>query len=145
MHRHLKFIIMAGAAAVLAAGCAHKICLRAIDASTHQPLEGVSVQWVQAKHQTFQRLKKEGPTNLPASGPDGMVKVDGLHRWWSSDFTFSRPGYSNVYGIYGSGNLTVSEHMLRFSPGPFQDQFWLDGHLALAVKSNGCFHVEMRK
>ena len=103
------------------------------------------MQWVQARHQMFQLLKQEGPTNLPPSGPDGIVKVDGLHRWWSSDFTFSRPDYSNVYGTYGSGNLTVSEQMRRFPSGPLQDQFWLDGHLTVAAKSNGCFLLQMQK
>ena len=132
-------------ATALLMGCAHSIRLKTVDAATHEPLEGVTVQWVQAKHQMFQQLKQEGPTNLPPSGSDGVVKVDGLHRWWSSDFTFSRPGYSNVYGGFGSGKLVLSERMQHFPPGQLQDQFWLTGPMTVAEKSNGCFLVEMRK
>jgi len=93
----------------------------------------------------FQTLKQEGPTNLPPSGPDGVVAVAGLHRWWTNDFIFSRPGYSNVYGGYGSGGLTLGQSMRHFPPGPLQDQFILEGSMKAAVKSNGCFLVEMPK
>jgi hypothetical protein len=140
-----RHYILGCVAAGLLMGCAHSIRLKTVNATTHEPLEGVSVQWVQARHQMFQPLKQEGPANLPPSGPGGIVKVDGLHRWWSSDFTFSHPGCSNVYGIYGSGKLTVSDQMQHFPSGPLQDQFWLRGHLTVADKSNGCFLVEMQQ
>jgi hypothetical protein len=142
MRHHLVF---GATAAALLAGCAHSIRLKTVDATTHEPVEGVSVQWVQFKHEMLWRSKQEGPTNLPPSGAGGIVKVKGLHRWWSSDFTFSCVGYSNLYGIYGSGNLSVSAKARHFSHGPFQDQFWLENPLKAAAKSNDCFLVEMRK
>lgn len=142
MCRH-HFII--AFAALFLIGCAHKICLRAVDADTHEPLEGVSVQWLQARHQMFQALKQEGPTNLPPSAADGVIRVVGLHRWWTSDFIFTRPGYSNVYGGYVSGRLSLAEAMRHFPPGPLQDQFILQGQSRVAEKTNGCFIVEMHK
>ena len=139
-----QFIALCAATALLV-GCTHTICLKVVDATTHQPLEGISTQWVQARHQMFQELKQEGPTNLPPTGLDGVIKVSGLHRWWSSDFIFSRPGYSNVYGLYGTRGLTLSGQLRRFPAGRLQDQFYLEGNLVVADKSNGCFLVEMQK
>lgn len=145
MSRHPKQFIALCAATAFLVGGSHTIRLKVVDAATHQPLEGVSAQWVQARHQMFQELKQEGPTNLPPTGLDGVIKVGGLHRWWSSDFIFSLPGYSNVYGVYGTRGLTLSGRMKHFPPGRLQDQFYLEGNLTVADKSNGCFLVEMQK
>lgn len=59
-----RHYILGCTAAALLMGCAHSIRLKMVDATTHEPLEGVAVQWVQARHQMFQQLKQEGPTNL---------------------------------------------------------------------------------
>jgi hypothetical protein len=149
-HRTIyRLHIIAACAGLAFVGCAQKICLKAVDARTHEPLEGVSVQWLQARNQMFQLRKQEGPTNLPPSGTDGVIRVVGLHRWWSSDFIFACPGYSNVYGGYDSGRLTLAPAMSHYPPmpwpDPFKDQFTLEGQLKLAQKSNGCFLVEMHK
>jgi len=144
-----RYPIIAACTGLAFVGCAHTICLKAVDARTHEPLEGVSVQWLQARHQMFQSLKQEGPTNLSPSGPDGITRVVGLHRSWTSEFIFACPGYSNVYGGYGSGRLTLAAAMSHYPPvpwpGPFKDQFMLEGQLKLAHKSNGCFLIEMHK
>ena len=93
--------ILLGLLSLLAAGCAHTICIKAIDASTKEPLAGVSTQWLQYYHGYF-HLGHEGPTNLPFSGKDGLISVGDLHRNWSSSFIFACPGYSNIYGEYTS-------------------------------------------
>jgi hypothetical protein len=131
--------------AIALVGCAHRIQLKVVDAETHEALGNVSVQWLQVRHQMLETLKQEGPTNLPPTGPDGMICVSGLHRWWTSEFIFVCPGYSNIYGLYGSGRLSLAEMKSPFPPGPLQDQFILEGNLKSAQKSNGCFLVEMRK
>jgi len=145
MHRRLKQLIAACSGAALLVGCAHTIRIKIVDATTREPLEGVSTRWLQARHQMFQQLKQEGPTNLPPSRQDGTIVVGGLHTWWSSDLIFSCPGYSNVYGQYGSGILCLARRMRYFPPGPLQEQFILEGGVRVAEKSSGCFVVEMQK
>jgi hypothetical protein len=142
-------IILACLLAGLSAGCVYKIRLKTIDADTHQPLEGVAVQWVQARNLMLQTIIHEGPTNLPPSGPNGIIALGGLHHWWTSEFVFTFPGYSNVYGEYqalafGSGHLRLADAMQPISRGVLQDQFFLEGHVKEAVKTNGYFLIECR-
>lgn len=146
-HRPMNYcqFIVACAGTALLVGCAHKICLKTVDANTHASLAGVCVQWLQARHQMFQTLKQEGPTNLPSSGPDGIINVAGLHKWWTSEFVFTCSGYSNVYATYEGRRLVSSEEMHHFPSGQLQDQFMLSGDLKIAEKSNGCFLIEMQK
>ncbi len=93
----------------------------------------------------FEALKQEGPTNLPPTGPDGVIKVSGLHQWWGSEFIFSRQGYSNSYGNYEAKSLTLAGQVRYYPSGVLQDQFYLVGDITTADKSNGCFIVEMQK
>lgn len=135
--------VLVAFAALSLVGCAHKICLRTVDANTHEPLEGVSVQWLQGRHHMFRALQQEGPTNLPQSTKDGIIRVVGLHRGWFSEFVITRPGFSNVYGHYRGGRLSLAESVRYFPPGALQDQFMMQGQPA--VKTNGCFMIEMHK
>ena len=145
MNRHLKQLISACSGAALLVGCAHTIRIKVVDAATREPLEGVCTRWLQARHQLFQPLDQEGPTNLPPSGREGTIVIGRLHRGWSSELIFSSPGYSNVYAHYSTGSLSLAGRMKYFAPGPLQDQFILEGNVTTADKSNGWFLIEMRK
>jgi hypothetical protein len=145
MRRFLKQFVAIGVGATLVVGCAHTISLRVVDAKTCQPLEGVSVQWLQARYQMLEKLKQEGPTNLPPTGSDGTIKVKGLHHWWASEFIFSRSGYSNLYGYYDTRGLMLGGEVNYFPQGQLQDQFYLKGNVKTADKTNGFFIVEMQR
>ena len=132
------------AMALVAVGCAHNICLKTVDATTGAPLAGTSVSWRQDRHDIVLGLASYGPTNLPPSGQDGVVEAVGLQRNWVSSFVFTHPGYSNVYGIYSGGKLGLAERVSGLE-GRFKGQFILEGKLATASLSNGCFVVPLPK
>jgi hypothetical protein len=145
-----KLVILLGILSLAFSGCAHRIRFKPIDATTKEPLVGVSIRWLQFKHRMFSRSGHEGPTNLPPLGQNGIIKIGGLHTWWESEFIFSRPGYSNVYGGYETGvfknsDFTLGERVTYFPPGPFEDEFILEGKLTSANRSNGCFTIPMHK
>jgi hypothetical protein len=94
----------------------------------------------------FEKVIQEGPTNLSPSGPDGVVKVAGVHGRWLSNFTFSHPGYSNVYGESDTKSLSLAGNVRYLNPlNGLHDQFVLEGNWKKADQSNGFFIVEMQK
>jgi hypothetical protein len=141
----LKWLIVLGPLALVVAGCAHDICLKTVDATTGAPLARTSVSWRQDRHDIVLGLASYGPTNLPPSGEDGVIHVGGLRRNWASRFVFTHPGYSNVYGIYSRGGLGLAERVWDAGEGRFKGQFTLEGKLATASLSNGCFVVPLPK
>ena len=141
---NLQLGVLLTAMALVAVGCAHTICLKTVDATTGAPLAGTSVSWRQDRHDIVLGLASYGPTNLPPTREDGIVEAVGMRRNWSSSFVFTHPGYSNVYGGYSRGTLTLAErtHALE---GRFKGQFILEGKLTTAFLSNGCFVVPLPK
>jgi hypothetical protein len=125
---------------------------RAVDATTREPLSGVNAMWTQVGYGMFQQTKQEGPTNLPPSGQNGIIivqglraPVSGLHNWHSY-FIFSCSGFSNVYGTYEGPPLGLGERKRNFDlHGALKDAFFLEGHLTSIFPSNGCFLVPMRR
>lgn len=139
----LKLVIAFTSVSLVVAGCAAPtLCIKTVDAETGQPLAGVSTSWRQ-DHNGYFHLEHEGPTNLPPSGQDGIISVEGLHRDWGSRFIFSCPGHSNVYGFYSVGKMGLAERVTYLPPGPLEGEFILDGNLTSAFQSNGCFLVKM--
>lgn len=128
-------------------GCANQqICIKAVDSTSAEPLDGVVTEWRQDRHQMFLHIAHYGPIKLPPSGRDGTVEVKGVRRTWESHFAFSRPGYSTVYGSYYSGgSFYLSTNISYYPPGPLAGEFRLDGKPETAVKSNGYFLVIMLK
>jgi hypothetical protein len=131
---------------LLVAGCAHTtIRVEVVDATTSQPLAGVSAVWREdsafnlltgSRHQT-------GPTNLPVSSSDGIITLSGVHNDWFGRFTFSRPGYQTLYGIYRNDTLEFAQ---RIKPSPLpQDRFILEDPWTYASLTNGCFLIPMPK
>jgi hypothetical protein len=140
----LKLVIALIPVSLILAGCVRTVCIKTVDAATGRPLAGVSTSWRQ-DYDGYFHVKHEGPTNLPLTSQDGNISVGGLHRYWTSSFIFSCPGYSNVYGIYSLGELGLAERVRYFPPGPFKDEFFLEGKLTSASLSNGCFLIPMQK
>src|SRR5207302_9601841 len=128
----------------LAISCARTLRIKTVDAATGQPLAGVSTSWRQDYNGYF-RLEHEGPTNLPPSWQDGIIRIEGVHRYWGSRFIFSCPGYSNVYGFYSVGRLGLAESVTYLPSGPLEDEFILEGKPTSASLSNGCFLIPMPK
>lgn len=126
------------------AGCCHqRIFLRTVDASSQEPLDGVRVEWRQERTQMFERVTHHTLV-LPLSSQKGVIEVNGIHCSWNSYFVFSRPGYSNVYGLYQSGRNFLLGHRIVYLPeGEFQGDFYLSGKADKAVKTNGCFVIPM--
>jgi hypothetical protein len=145
-----KLVILSGTFSLASAGCAHSIRLRAADSATKKPLAGVAVSWTQYKTQMFSKIKHEGPTNLTPSGQNGIIEIGGLHTWWGSEFIFSCPGYSNVYGgcwtgVFGNSDFLLGERITYFPPGLLEDQFILEGKLTTANRSKGCFIIPIHR
>jgi hypothetical protein len=94
----------------------------------------------------FAPIKHEGPTNLPPSGSDGIIKLTGVHRSRLNDLKFSAQGYSNVYGIcYFPGEMSLGYTMRKFPQGLLEQEFILEGTVTQAARSNGCYVVPMHK
>lgn len=140
---NIQLGVLLTAMALVAVGCAHDICFKTVDATTGAPLPGTSGSWRQDRHDIVLGLASYGPTNLPPSGQDGVIHVHGLRRNWTSRFVFTHPGYSNVYGIYSRGGLGLDERVWDAGEGRFTGQFTLEGKLATASLSNGCFVVPL--
>jgi hypothetical protein len=142
----MQLVILLGMMLLVALGCAHTICFKAVDATTKEPLVGVATTWRQDRHDMIFGSDSYGPTNLPPSGKEGVIKIGGLHRSWQSRFTFSCAGYSNVYGLYSAGNgLSLGERISYFDDAFFKGQFMLEGKLTGGILSNGCFLIPMSK
>jgi hypothetical protein len=141
---NLKLLIALAPVALVAAGCARTLCVKVVDASSGRPLSGVSASWQQYYHGYF-HTGHEGPTNLPPSGDDGLIRVGELHRNWSSYFIFSCPGYSTVYGEFtpSRGQMIVADEIKYFPPGRFAGEFYLKGNMTSTSQSNGCFVVPL--
>lgn len=142
----LKTSVILFTASLVLVGCAHTICIKVVDADTKKPLAGVSTWWLQCRQQMFAPIKHEGPTNLPPSGNDGIIKLTRVHRWWVNELAFSCPGYSNVYGIcYLRGEMSLGNAKSDF-PGDFlEPEFFLQGTVTGASRSDGCYTVPMHK
>jgi hypothetical protein len=137
--------VLLAALALVAAGCAHDIRLKTVDATTGAPLAGTAVSWRQDRHDIVLGLASYGPTNLPPSGEDGVVHVVGLRRYWTSRFVFTHAGYSSVYGAYSRGGLGLAERVWDTGEGRFKGQFILEGKLTTASLTNGCLVVPLPK
>ena len=126
--------------------CSQRICIKAVDATTAEPLAGVVTEWRQDRHQMFLHIAHYGPVKLPPSGQNGVIEVKGVRRTWESHFIFSCPGYSNVYGSYSSGgSFYLSKQISYFPLGPLEGEFRLEGKPETAAESNGCFLVTLSK
>jgi hypothetical protein len=146
VNRNATLFVGACLGVAVLAGCAHSIRIKAVDATTGQPLVGVATEWRQNRHQMFQRIAHTAPTNLPPSGQEGLIEVRGIYRTWNSQFVFSLPGYSTVYGhYYSGGDLNLSTQVSRIPSGLFAGEFYLEGKLEAVGKTNGCFLVRMQK
>jgi hypothetical protein len=144
---NVKLHVLLATLSLVLAGCTHTLRLRAVDAATKEPLSGVNTRWTQVRYGMFIRAKQEGPTNLPASGQDGMIVVGGLHSsWlnWHNYFAFSCSGFSNVYGIYEGPPLGLGERIFKLD-GELKDAFILEGNLTSIFQSNGCYVIPMQK
>ncbi len=138
-------VIVLGTLSLLAMGCTHTLCFRAVDAATKEPLAGVTTEWRQDRDAMFAKSLSSGPSNLPPSGDDGVIKIAGLHKNWSTRFTLKCTGYSNVYGDYsGMYGLGLSGRITDFDD-EYKGQFILEGKLTGGVLTNGCFLIPMQK
>jgi hypothetical protein len=146
----VAWLMLLATLAVGLAGCTHTIRFQAVDAATKKPLSGVNTEWKQMRYGMFIRTKAEMPVNLPPTGQDGMIVASGLHscywRNWHDYFTFTCPGFSNVYVIYAGSTLSSGERKRDFQfSGPWSDGFWIEGNVTSIVASNGCFLIPMRR
>jgi hypothetical protein len=138
----LKWSFPLAAGLLLATGCAHAIRLKVVDAVTSQPLAGVSTVWHEKAYNLLTgRLYQTGPTNLPPSGRDGVITIGGVHKQWSNNLIFSRPGYTTLYGNYNDARLWWTERMTPFPRGGFK----LEKPFTEAVSSNGYLIIRMQK
>lgn len=136
------------------AGCTSRIHIKAIDASTKEPLPGVVAEWRQSRYQMFQTIVHGTPTKLPPSGPDGVIRVNDLKLTWTSEFTLSCTGYSNVHGNYDVGGGMSLSDQIRYYPPDIGSppgthgnggEFMLTNEIRVAVKKDGYFIVPMQK
>ncbi len=127
-------------------GCANQsVRIEAVDANTRAPLAGVTVEWMEHRHQMFRPLTHYGPTNFLPSDQDGMIEVHGLHQNWFSTFVFSCPGRSKVYGRFARGVLNVATNVVYYPPGELDSEFRFAGDTETAIKTNGCFLIAIPK
>src|SRR5690349_7267506 len=120
----LPLLVVLGLLPLIATGCAHALCVKIVDASTGKPLVGVSTSWQQYYHRYY-HSGREGPTNLPPSGEDGVITFGKLHQGWTSYFVLACPGYSNVYGCFPvRGKLHMAKEISYFPPGRFAGEFY---------------------
>jgi hypothetical protein len=135
-----------------ATGCAYQtVHLETVDANTGRPLAGVATEWREHRYQMFQKIMHFPATNLPPTGPDGVVKVRHLHRNWTSTFVFSCPGCPTLYGkysggaLYSGGVLTLGTNVAFFPQEMLEGDFQFEGDAGIAIKTNGFFLVKMLK
>jgi hypothetical protein len=130
---------------LLVAGCTHTIRLEVVDATSGQPLAGVSTLWREDSAYnllTGSRLQM-APTNLPASSGSGIITINGVHKNWFSRFVFDRDGYTTIYGIYSQDTLEFAQ---RIKPSPLpQERFILEDPRSYSPFTNGCFLIPLPK
>jgi hypothetical protein len=148
-------------------GCVLKtIKVKMVDASTGQPIAGVTTLWRQDRYQMFETIAHSDLLREPASGPGGIIEIGGIYRNWNQTFVFFCPGYSNAYVAY-SGTMTLADKLDCIPPFGFGDRFELDGRSEMKtvedraldridlilltgeaqtiVKSNWCFIIPMQR
>jgi hypothetical protein len=128
-------------ALLLVAGCAKTISIniKTIDAKTGKPLAGVSTSWMEEHQDLILGSHRFGPTNLPPSNQDGVIRVDKLNTHMGSRFIFSCPGYAPVYALYCDGSMALAGRV-SFLP---RNEFVLEGNLVSVGPTNGYFLVQM--
>jgi hypothetical protein len=115
-----------------------------MDSQTKQPLAGVVTTWRQDRSDLFRGPGQIGPTNLSASGQDGMIKIEGVHGGtWSGLLIFSCPGYRKLYGYY----RYYGPEYLNLTGNVYDEEkrFVLEQPIVTAAVTNGCFVVPMDK
>jgi hypothetical protein len=124
------------------------IAFKTIDAATGQPLAGVSTVWRMDSY-TFlgNSTFHYGQTNVPPSGEDGVIVIDGIYKSKTSKFIFSRTGYATVYGIYLDGSLDRAEHInTNDNRYPFTEQnfgFMVSAPVSHVWPTNGVYVIRM--
>lgn len=143
----LKICIVLFTASLLMIGCAHTVCIKVVDDETKKPLDGVSTWWLQYRHDVLRGVKHEGPTILPPTGRDGVIRLTNVHNAiWGNEMIFSRPRYSNVYAEwYRHEGMTLATGFTNFPAGDLEQEFTLKGTLTEAARSNGCYIVPMHQ
>ena|SRR5947209_3469949 len=124
-------------------GCAHtrQICIKVVDAQTRTPLAGVHTTWRQDRSDLFRGPARIGPTNLPATGPYGIIKVEAMRPGtWCNRFIFVCPGYQKLYGAFEPERLNLTKEV-DWEGGPFI----LEQPIVSAAVTNGCFVVPLEK
>jgi hypothetical protein len=97
-------------ASLLVTGCVHTVRLKAVDATTGQPLQGVRTVWRQDVADLLIGVRHRGPESLPASKDDGIIMVNTVREHWNNSFLFTRSGFATLYGVYGSHPVALAEH-----------------------------------
>jgi hypothetical protein len=93
----------------------------------------------------LEQAKHYGRTNLPPTGVNGVFAVKQTHAWSKISLTLSCTNYVTCYGHWDSGPLCYSESRKMFeSDMLFEDEFYLDGTILVAQRSNGFEIILMR-
>jgi hypothetical protein len=124
------------------AGCVHTFRFQPVDATSGQPITGVTANW----HEHSQDLltgtvRQTGPTNLPPSGDGTLFTVPNLHSKRANHLVLSKPGYQSVHANYNASNLWLTEKVRQLPPG---DPILEDPSTKAAV-TNGMFLVPMHR
>ena len=121
-------------------GCASTVTFKAVDAVTNQPLAGVNTVWRMDSIDFLYITRHHfGPTNLPPSTENGVVVVNGPHKYAASRFIFSRDGYAPVYGIYYNDSMACAEHIYPALIGGFN----ITAPVSYVSPTNGVIVVRM--
>lgn len=129
-------------------GCAQtrSIRVQVVDATTSQPVPEVSTVWREDSAYNLLTGKRHqtGPTNLPVSSLDGIIRVTDVHPKMVSRFVFSQPNYETAYGIYGAdaGTFTLGAKTNSRIPG---GRFVLDAPYTNIFYTNGLFLVPIHR
>ncbi|EEF61724.1 hypothetical protein Cflav_PD4764 [Pedosphaera parvula Ellin514] len=143
MKRFFTLVFLLGIFSSSLIGCAHnrQICIKVVDAQTRTPLAGVQTTWRQDRSDLFRGSAHIAPTNLPPSGPDGIIRVEAQPGvTWKGSFIFSCPGCQKLYGFYAPKYLNLAETV-----DDEDGDFVLEQPIVSAAVTNGCFIVPMAK
>jgi|ERR1035437_6737670 hypothetical protein len=141
MRRQTAILLLALSGVLLVAGCAQTLQVAVVDARTGRPLSGVSTTWHEHRYNLLTgHLHETGPTNLPPSGDNGVIKISAVHRDWANRLVLARSGFRTVYGGYTGGQLWLSETVRWFPGGVSQ----MVEPVTEAASTNGCFLAPMQ-
>jgi hypothetical protein len=113
------------------------IHVKTVDADTGKPLAGVTTEWREDRYEMFLRGIDGTPTNLPATGQDGMIAIHHLHRNWVSTFIFSSPDpdYPDFFGKYAGGAFYIANSVSLYTNGMRETDFNFEGSQEAAIKN----------